>query len=1051
MDDEAREANLARQLELREELANAREEQLAIMREEHANARDAVAAEQAEAELLEVLERQRENDRLRAEARRQQNRDRENQQVPQPPRVSAFRMSLRALRGSHRPTFYDDPAVIANASVCRACCHLIILSFVLSLPSTLVLMIRCFPALASIRWNAIVSEAPLIFPAGIELLLNDSSLSLRPDPLAVKDTRGSSSGTDEKYVCWSQGDRSWCAEAPLLEPIRLRLPSMLHDAFYTSLPSPLPVPPARLLYAIAGAASNLLEDDLMLWAEVIMGGTSGSGHEDFPAICELEEGEEAGVEVLGGYSSLMWGGGWRRAKVITATPARDMALFEYGCKLLDGDGGGGEVVEVEGSGGHSIIRKRADHVRRIPSILLAHDDYFTADLSSTTSTGKMPPALREELLGLHTDVLLGPNAVHSFLGFSFQFGQYWQFKSSTRPTTWVTGSTPSIDSLRTYKPFGLVIDYLCTQEEGGGSDDGSNEVLHCSRRTAQHSLHRLTTNHPWLTYCNGPLGLHVWLSTTSSLLLGWSRYILFTTPNILFLQMPLTYVLANLLRHVDTPLTSYKALAMLSAYSATPFSMFEEVLDLAMLAVDGLRSVWTDGRPGDREGEGGEEAEEAADAADESSSDSGSDWWSWLTSRLLTLTSISYILTQIEYLCRWLQDSPRVRIASHVLFTCYLAARLRWNETTKELSIRQARRKRGISTTTSNSDSTAAAVGGGSGDGSAGDDAPSCRICFSGSENGQLVSPCLCSGSMRFVHVECLTQWRQMSANPLSFVQCENCLYKYSFRRALYASILRSALVLHLITLLLLAMLLFCVAITAQHIDESYLNGTLRANLPIPTISSELQTTVSDGPAAYFGIDASYLLASLTVIGVSGFLSLGMLGPMLWPGRGQQDSLLIIMILVGLARTFMILYGSVKKRSGRLLREAERMIVDVGESAPDAEGEEGEEVVCPPAVEEAVEEDEVTAALERAADAAEREAEAHEAAAAALAIGIAAHLPAGQVLGGGVEEVPQDEQRERPYASDADEEAEERNMLMAARRRRRAAAAAEAERWAEAD
>ena len=242
MDDEAREANLARQLELREELANAREEQLAIVREEHANARDAVAAEQAEAELLEVLERQRENDRLRAEARRQQNRDRENQQVPQPPRVSAFRMSLRALRGSHRPTFYDDPAVIANASVCRACCHLIILSFALSLPSTLVLMIRCFPALASIRWNAIVSEAPLIFPAGIELLLNDSSLSLRPDPLAVKDTRGSSSSADEKYVCWSQGDRSWCAEAPLLEPIRLRLPSMLHDAFYTALPSPLPVP-----------------------------------------------------------------------------------------------------------------------------------------------------------------------------------------------------------------------------------------------------------------------------------------------------------------------------------------------------------------------------------------------------------------------------------------------------------------------------------------------------------------------------------------------------------------------------------------------------------------------------------------------------------------------------------------------------------------------------------------------------------------------------------------------------------------------------------------
>ena len=73
---------------------------------------------------------------------------------------------------------------------------------------------------------------------------------------------------------------------------------------------------------------------------------------------------------------------------------------------------------------------------------------------------------------------------------------------------------------------------------------------------------------------------------------------------------------------------------------------------------------------------------------------------------------------------------------------------------------------------------------------------------------------------MRFVHLDCLTHWRTVSVNPLSFVQCENCLYKYSFRRALYASILRSALVLHLVTLVALGVLLLVCSMLAQHIDR---------------------------------------------------------------------------------------------------------------------------------------------------------------------------------------------------------------------------------------
>jgi hypothetical protein len=71
-----------------------------------------------------------------------------------------------------------------------------------------------------------------------------------------------------------------------------------------------------------------------------------------------------------------------------------------------------------------------------------------------------------------------------------------------------------------------------------------------------------------------------------------------------------------------------------------------------------------------------------------------------------------------------------------------------------------------------------------------------CRICFSGAfenELGKLISPCRCIGTMRFVHVHCLNEWRGSSANPRSFYQCEQCLYKYELQRTDYAKWLESA------------------------------------------------------------------------------------------------------------------------------------------------------------------------------------------------------------------------------------------------------------------
>merc|ERR1712203_1321289 len=67
----------------------------------------------------------------------------------------------------------------------------------------------------------------------------------------------------------------------------------------------------------------------------------------------------------------------------------------------------------------------------------------------------------------------------------------------------------------------------------------------------------------------------------------------------------------------------------------------------------------------------------------------------------------------------------------------------------------------------------------------------------------------MCTGTMRFVHVECLNSWRRTSANPKSSYECDQCRYKYSFHRTMYATILRTSLILHVFTILVF----FCVVL----------------------------------------------------------------------------------------------------------------------------------------------------------------------------------------------------------------------------------------------
>uniref|UniRef100_A0A672I9W3 RING-type E3 ubiquitin transferase n=2 Tax=Salarias fasciatus TaxID=181472 RepID=A0A672I9W3_SALFA len=52
---------------------------------------------------------------------------------------------------------------------------------------------------------------------------------------------------------------------------------------------------------------------------------------------------------------------------------------------------------------------------------------------------------------------------------------------------------------------------------------------------------------------------------------------------------------------------------------------------------------------------------------------------------------------------------------------------------------------------------------------------PQCRICFQGPEQGELLSPCRCAGSVRCTHQPCLIRW----ISERGSWSCELCYFKY--------------------------------------------------------------------------------------------------------------------------------------------------------------------------------------------------------------------------------------------------------------------------------
>jgi len=54
-----------------------------------------------------------------------------------------------------------------------------------------------------------------------------------------------------------------------------------------------------------------------------------------------------------------------------------------------------------------------------------------------------------------------------------------------------------------------------------------------------------------------------------------------------------------------------------------------------------------------------------------------------------------------------------------------------------------------------------------------------CRNCHEEGPRSSMIAPCLCSGSIKWVHRSCLDEWRAVSPNTSSFSQCDVCHFDY--------------------------------------------------------------------------------------------------------------------------------------------------------------------------------------------------------------------------------------------------------------------------------
>jgi hypothetical protein len=101
-----------------------------------------------------------------------------------------------------------------------------------------------------------------------------------------------------------------------------------------------------------------------------------------------------------------------------------------------------------------------------------------------------------------------------------------------------------------------------------------------------------------------------------------------------------------------------------------------------------------------------------------------------------------------------------------------------------------------------------------------------CRICFEGVEAerelGRLIRPCLCRGSISYVHIGCLRTWRNAAASESAFFQCPQCRYQYRFARTRIVGLATNPVIIGVISALLFTGIVMAASFVTTYFMSSF-------------------------------------------------------------------------------------------------------------------------------------------------------------------------------------------------------------------------------------
>lgn len=200
------------------------------------------------------------------------------------------------------------------------------------------------------------------------------------------------------------------------------------------------------------------------------------------------------------------------------------------------------------------------------------------------------------------------------------------------------------------------------------------------------------------------------------------------------------------------------------------------------------------------------------------------------------------------------------------------------------------------------------------------------RRTYYSEDHGHLISPCLCKGTIAYVHEDCLQEWRYTNPKSENYIRCSNCKYEYKFQRMTWAKRLRSPVLSLLLTFFICITTVFLLGFIADPILDLWFD-------PVGTIADKVTSSGSAADEEWAAIlekmkaEESWLehfLKGLFSFGLLGFVKaflamtpwqwwnlrtsgvIGGTGRRLGTGRDRMENMNLALVLIGVVTFFWV-------------------------------------------------------------------------------------------------------------------------------------------------